>query len=272
MPYRTDAEFYIELIQSSSIRVSYRWDKSTNKRLSFLLSSAVWERCAKPNNCIWQPSPGLTSTLASGHLALPKQCLQTSSLHHALPGWKRPSWGRPEVHRGLLDSSSHSVFNGGPIRLRINNWTLSCSYNQWPLSPFHRMHTAVMNLEDTYLISHFSFFLGYNQHLAHQNTDTHTCIHTHIFQKRTWSQFKHTGILFILFVCIPKNLLALKCWDRHSEVRMLWCLCLREGSFKVVKIVSLMKCEVWMKPHQKVSEVNLSKIVTSLLWNNAIYP
>lgn len=84
------------------------WAKPTS--LSLSCPAQELESWAKPNNHTRWPPPGSASTLASGHLALLKQCLQNSAW---APRWKHPpSQDRPEVNRRLPEGGIQLPLSG----------------------------------------------------------------------------------------------------------------------------------------------------------------
>lgn len=151
--------FSLEQIKRFRLKTALQkwWAKPTS--LSLSCPAQELERWAKPNNHTRWPPPGSASTLASGHLALLKQCLQNSAW---APRWKHPPLqDRPEVNRRLPEGGTASSFGKCPIRARENNcWTWFCSEDQWPPRWLHRIHVAITKLADTYLTSHLLVFLG----------------------------------------------------------------------------------------------------------------
>lgn len=144
-------------------------------------------------------------------------------LHHVLLNWRvlyPPSQSWPEVNRGLPEGNSYFVFSNRPIRARINNeWTLLCSLSQWPLSPLHSIHLAIMNLADTYLTSHFGL-LGLESTLRSFKKKKKK---KHLPKKIMFSVWAHGYFVYLFFFFgIPINLPALKCWDKYSETTGLW--------------------------------------------------
>ena len=206
-----------------------RWAKSTNKRLSFLLSTAAQETSANPNNCPWYPSPGLTPTLAGGHLALLKQCLQNPSCTTLLEvsSLQAQTWSYQKAS-GRCCRSLPSVTVQSKQRQTRKTYSAATPSDSklTPQNP-HGNNESSRHLSNLTLLSLF----GLESTLS--SSKKYTLSKKNLLS--VWARWCFVDLL--LFFCIPINLLALKCWDRCWKARMLWFLCLRKDSFKILKIL-----------------------------------
>lgn len=194
-------------------------------------------------------------------------------LHHACPCWKlqrheadlKLTKGFRKIAHILLSGTAQSEGRSTTGEL----YSAATTSDLWAQNP-HGNNVSSRHLPNLTLFGLF----GLESTLS-SSKHTHTHTHTHTPSKKEPTLRLHTWVfcLSYFFFCIPTNLQVQKCWDEHSKAVSLWFLFLRKSSFKIDKILSIIKCGVWMRPpHQKVSEVHLSTIMTSLLWCNAIQP
>ena len=169
----------------------------------------------------------------------------------------------PESFRKVLQVPALSNY---PIRAKVNqkNFYSAATPSDSKLTP----QNPHGNNESSRHLSNLTLFSLFGLESTHSSSKKHTLSKKNPLS--VWACWCFVDLL--LFFCIPINLLLLKCWDRRWKAKMLWFLCLREDSFNILKILSLLKCWVWIRRCRKVSEVNLSTMMTGLPWPRMIYP